>query len=114
MKKVIMKFSKCVKSFLNKNIYVMSFNSEIIKLIKKKCPFVKCGFLIGSIINSSHISDDMDFIAISSYCVNKVFGYDKPIFVWAINGKKKYIDLVGKMNDSTYYIVDYPVRFLYN
>lgn len=107
-------FSKCVKSFLDRNIYVMSFNSEIIKLIKKKCPFVKCGFLIGSIINSSHIDEDMDFIAISSYSVNKVSGYNKPIFVWAINGKKKYIDLVSRMNDSTYYIVDYPVRFLYN
>lgn len=104
-------FSKCVKSFLNKNIYVMSFNSEIIKLIKKKCPFVKCGFLIGSFVNYKHIDDDMDFVAISSYSVNKVSNYSKPVFVWAINSKKRYFDLLSKMNSSTYYIVDFPRNF---
>ena len=89
----------------------MSFNSEIIKLIKEKCPFVKCGFLIGSFVNYKHIDDDMDFVAISSYSVNKVSNYSKPVFVWAINSKKRYFDLLSKMNSSTYYIVDFPRNF---
>lgn len=104
-------FIRSIKSFLDKNIYVMSFNSEIIKLIKEKCPFVKCGFLIGSFVNYKHIDDEMDFVAISSYSVNKVSNYSKPVFVWAINSKKRYFDLLSKMNSSTYYIVDFPRNF---
>ena len=104
-------FIRSIKSFSVKNIYVMSFNSEIIKLIKEKCPFVKCGFLIGSFVNYKHIDDEMDFVAISSYSVNKVSNYSKPVFVWAINSKKRYFDLLSKMNSSTYYIVDFPRNF---
>lgn len=104
-------FVRSIKSFLGKNIYAMSFNSEIIRLIKEKCPFVKCGFLIGSFVNYKHIDDDMDFVAISSYSVSKVSDYSKPVFVWAINSKKRYFDLLSKMNSSTYYIVDFPGNF---
>lgn len=104
-------FIRSIKSFSDKNIYVMSFNSEIIKLIKEKCPGVKCGFLIGSFVNYKHIDDDMDFVAISSYSINKVSNYSKPVFVWAINSKKRYFDLFSKMNSSTYYIVDFPRNF---
>lgn len=105
-------FVKTVKPFIDKNIYVMSFNSNIIRTIKDKFPFIKCGFLIGSVVNSNHIDDEMDFIAISSYSINKVKSYSKPLFVWAINSKKKYLELINKMNSSTYFIVDFPFKYI--
>ena len=54
----------------------------------------------------------MDFIAISSYSVNKVKDINKPIFVWALNRKKKYLELLDKMSSNTYYIVDIPKKYI--
>lgn len=105
-------FYRSVKPFLNKNIYIMSFNEKIISKLKTKYPFLRCGFLISSIINASHIDDNMDFIAISSYSVNKVKDINKPIFVWALNRKKKYLELLDKMSSNTYYIVDIPKKYI--
>lgn len=105
-------FYRSVKPFLSKNIYIMSFNEEIINKLKTKYPFLRCGILISSIINASHIDDNMDFIAISSYSVNKVKDINKPIFVWALNSKKKYLKLLDKMSSNTYYIVDIPKHYV--
>lgn len=105
-------FYRSVKPFLNKNIYIMSFNGKLVRKLKEKYPFLKCGILISYIINASFIDDNMDFIAISSYSVNKVKNINKPIFVWALNSKKKYLELLDKMSSNTYYIVDVPKDYV--
>lgn len=105
-------FYRSVKPFLNKNIYIMSFNGKLVRKLKEKYPFLKCGVLISYIINASFIEDNMDFIAISSYSVNKVKNINKPIFVWALNSKKKYLELLDKMSSNTYYIVDVPKDYV--
>ncbi|MGM9878421.1 MAG: glycerophosphodiester phosphodiesterase [Bacilli bacterium] len=105
-------FYRSIKPFLNKNIYIMSFDGKIIKKLKEKYPFLKCGVLISSIINASFIDDNMDFVAISSYSVKKVKNINKPIFVWGINSKKRYFELLEKMSLDTYYIVDVPRNYL--
>lgn len=105
-------FYKAIKKFLNKNIYIMSFNESIMKKLKERHIHLKCGLLIGAVINSFHIDDNFDFIAISSYSVNKVKGYQKEVFVWALNNKKRYHKLKKSMSDNTYYIVDIPKKFI--
>ena len=105
-------FYRSVKPFLNKNIYIMSFNGKLVRKLKEKYPFLKCGILISYIINASFIDDNMDFIAITSYSVNKVKNINKPIFVWALNSKKKYLELLDKMSSNTYYIVDVPKDYV--
>lgn len=105
-------FYRSVKPFLNKNIYIMSFNGKLVRKLKEKYPFLKCGILISYIINASFIDDNIDFIAISSYSVNKVKNINKPIFVWALNSKKKYLELLDKMSSNTYYIVDVPKDYV--
>lgn len=110
--KFIKNFLKQLNTFLQKNIYVMSFNEKIIQKLKNNSPKIKCGLLISTLINSSHIKDDYDFIAISSYSVNKVKNYKKPIFVWALNKKKKYLELKKDMSNNKFYIVDMPYKFL--
>lgn len=81
-------FYHSIRACLNKNIYIMSFNAKIMNMLKEKYSFLRCGILISEFINASHINDDMDFIAISSYSVDKVKNSNKPIFVWALNKKK--------------------------
>ena len=105
-------FYRFIKPFLSKNIYIMSFNGKLVRKLKEKYPFLKCGVLISSIINASFIDDNMDFIAISSYSVNKVKNINKPIFVWALSSKKKYLELLDKMSSNTYYIVDVPKDYV--
>ena len=105
-------FIKCIKSFECDNVYVMSFNNKFISLLKERFSSLKCGYLIGSFINSSHILDNMDFIAISSYSIGKISDYCKPVFVWAINSKGKYLDLYDEFGDSVFYIVDYPFKYI--
>ena len=104
-------FYKAIRKFLDKNIYIMSFNESIIKKLKAKYNFLKCGLLISTIINAFYINDNFDFIAISSYSVKKVKDYKKEIFVWALNSKKKYQELEKSMPVNTYYIVDTPYKF---
>ena len=105
-------FYKAISKYLNKKIYIMSFNENIIRRLKQRYNFLKCGLLIGSIINSLHIDDNYDFIAISSYSIKKVKSYKKDIFVWALNTKKKFEELKKSMPANTYYIVDIPKKFV--
>lgn len=110
--KYIKYFYRSIRPFFNKNIYIMSFNEKIIRKLKEKYPILRCGVLISTIINSSHIDDDLDFIAISSYSVNKIKVINKPIFVWALNSKKRYYELEKEMPKETYYIVDKPYGYV--
>lgn len=110
--KFIKNLLKTLKPFKNKNIHIMSFNNSIINKIKKKEPNLKCGILISTLINSTHIKDNTDFIAISSYSINKIKNYQKPIFIWAINNKKTYQELQKQHTEKIYYIVDFPYKYL--
>ncbi len=106
------RFYKEISKYLFKNIYIMSFNEDIIKQIKNSYPNLKCGILISKIINSSHLNDNYDFLALSSYSIDKLKDYKKPIFVWALNNKKKYLELKKNMSDNTFYIVDMPIKYI--
>ena len=106
------RFYKEISKYLFKNIYIMSFNEDIINQIKNAYPNLKCGILISKIINSSHLNDNYDFLALSSYSIDKLKDYKKPIFVWALNNKKKYLELKKNMSDNTFYIVDMPIKYI--
>ena len=105
-------FYKIIKDFLDKKVYVMSFNKIIMEKLKSQYPSLKCGLLISKIINAKYLNNNFDFISISSFEAYKVKHYKKPIFVWALSNKKAYKDLVQIMPNSTFYIVDYPKRYI--
>ena len=105
-------FYNIIKHFSNKQLYVMSFNENIIKKLKQLHPNIKCGLLVSTLINRKYLSKDFDFIAISSYSIDELKNYKKPIFIWALASKKRYEELKEKMNSNTYYIVDYPRKYI--
>lgn len=105
-------FYDTIKNFLDKQLYIMSFNESIMKKLKDLYPNLRCGLLISKLINNKYLNDDFDFAAISSYDVSKLKHYKKPIFVWALSNRKKYKELVKKMPNSTLYIVDYPKKYI--
>lgn len=102
---------KTIKKYKNKQIYIMSFNKEIINKLKEKYPNIKCGLLTSTIINNEH-QKKYDFIVQSSYSINKIEEFKKPIFIWAIYNKRKYNELKKIMPTNTYYIVNYPKKYL--
>ena len=111
-KTYIKSFYHSINKFLNKNIYIMSFNHEIVKELKSTYPYLRCGLLISKIININHLKESYDFIAISSYSIKKVASYKKTIFVWGIQGKKHYQSIRKTASKDTYYIVNKPKNYI--
>lgn len=105
-------FYNIIKKYKNINIYIVSFNEEIIKKLKVIDSSLKCSVFISKIINVEHVDDNYDFTIVSSYSINDKKTYKKPIFIWAIHNKKKYLDLTSTLDKDIFYIVDYPCKFL--
>lgn len=105
-------FYNIIKKYKNINIYIASFNEEIIKKLKVIDSSLKCSVFISKIINVEHVDDNYDFTIVSSYSINDKKTYKKPIFIWAIHNKKKYLDLTSTLDKDIFYIVDYPCKFL--
>lgn len=110
--KYIKYFYNSIKNYLYKNIYIMSFNYKLIRKLKDTYSNLRCAVLSSTIINRDNIDDDFDFIAISSYSYHTIEDYVRPIFIWALNSKKKYLSLKKEMSNNTYFIVDNPVKFI--
>ena len=110
--KFINYFYNVIKNFLDKEIYIMSFNESLMKKLKMLYPNLKCGILISKIMNNKYLENSFDFVSISSYEAYKVKNYKKPIFVWALNNRKKYKKIVQIMPDRAFYIVDYPKKYI--
>ena len=101
-------FYKKIKKYIKNNIYVMSFNKKEIEVLKQKDYKIKCGLLQ---IKENSISGDFDFIAISSYYVDKTKVFNKNLFIWGITSIKQYEKLVKKYNNA-YFIVNYPFKYI--
>lgn len=108
----ITQINNVLKNYNKENIYVMSFDPILIKLLKETNQNIKCGLLVSKIINITTNYEDYDFIAISSYSIDKVKNIKKPIFVWALKTKKRIKELNEKMSKNTYYIVDKPRKYI--
>lgn len=110
-KTLIKNINKEITKTKNKNIYITSFNYNILQQIKKEYPKLKCGLLTGTLINKNHKNNNFDFQTTTSY--NKIPPTKNKItFIWALNTKKKYQELKQKQPTTTYYIVDNPKKFI--
>ena len=97
------KFLKLLNKYLNKDIYVMSFHSNVIKKLKKS----DCSFKLGVLnyLINTEANYKYDFICyINRFINNKVINYCRKnnieLFSYAIYNKKQIV------NQSIYYIVD--------
>ena len=98
----IIKLFNILKKYKNLNIYICSFNYKLIKKIKAKYSRYKCGLIIGYLMNTNNISNNLDFF-LYSYNYLELINKDKEIFIFTINKKEK----LRKINDnlSNYYII---------
>ena len=102
---LITKFINIIKKYRYLNIYICSFNYGLIKIIKNKYPYYKCGLIIGYLMNTNNITNELDFFLYGSNYL-KLINYDKEIFVFDINKKEKLENIKKKLNNNFYIISD--------
>lgn len=83
-KKVAKTLMKNIKKY-NRNIYICSFNYNLIKYIKKNY-HIKCGLIIGLKINQNHLNDNFDFVSLN-YLSNAKS--EKETYRWTVNEPSK-------------------------
>lgn len=81
----------------NLNIYIASFNYELIKYFKTK--YNKCGLIIGLGLNTKKLYNHFDFNIVSYNYRNRVD--KKETFIWTINEIKEDIDKFNVITDKT-------------
>jgi len=86
----------------NLNIYIASFNYDLIKYFKTK--YNKCGLIIGNGINTKKLYNHFDFNMVSYNYRNKVDL--KETFIWTINEIKEDIHKFNVITDKPYLFVN--------
>lgn len=79
------------------NIYLCSFNYELIKYIKENYPY-KCGLIIGKSINIDKNYKIFDFVSVKSNSLLK--NIDIPYFIWGKYIKTDDINCIGYILDN--------------
>lgn len=85
--KYIEDIHKIVSKYTNLNIYLMSFNYDLLNDYKNKYSKEKLILLIGIVINNNRLINNLDINAYNSYLISKI-NYDKELMIWNIRNKK--------------------------
>ncbi len=94
-----------LKKYRHLNIYICSFNYKLIKKIKSKYGSYKCGLIVGYLMNTNNINDDLDFY-LYSYNYIDLINYNKQIFIFTIDKKEKLAKIKKKVKNDFYVISD--------
>ena len=98
------KLYKIIKKY-NLNIYLFSFNYNLMKHFKTKYPHIKCGLLIGIKKNLNKINNNFDFNAINYHHVKE--STSKETFIWTVNNIEEF----KKIKKGQNIITDRPKYF---
>lgn len=94
-----------LKKYRYLNIYICSFNYKLIRKIKSKYSSYKCGLIIGYLMNTKNIDENLDFF-LYSYNYVDLINYNKEIFIFTINKKEKLDKVKEKVKEPCYIISD--------
>lgn len=91
------------------NFYICSFNNDIINQFKQKYPTYKVGLIIGYMINTDKIHNNLDFNSLQYNLINRI-NKKKEVFIWTVNDKKIF-DKIKKHGDNFNIITDKAYLF---
>lgn len=74
---------KVIKKYSYLNIYLCSFHFELIQTMKKKHPNIRCGIIVGPLLNQNKDYNLFDFLVMEQHL--KLPKTDKEIFLWTVN-----------------------------
>ena len=100
-------FSKIIIDYLsnhnNKNIYLVSFDRKIIKLLKKEIKN-KMGYISFIYRRNNNKIELINYKTISNKKINSI--RNKDIFLWTIHNNKEEKEVINKFNSiNNYYII---------
>lgn len=91
-----------IKKYKYLNIYICSFNYELVSLLKKTYPNLKVGLIIGYKMNENKDISIFDFISVHYNSVDK---YKKEHFIWTVNNISMLKNIkknLGIITDNSY------------
>ncbi len=88
----------------NLNIYISSFNYQLLNYVKSKYKNVKCGLIIGYGLNLIHFKNNLDFNIVSYHYYKRVDS-SKLTFIFNLD-KNNY-----ELNHNVYLITDISFKF---
>lgn len=97
-KLVVYYLYKILKKY-NLNLYVCSFNHNLMNHFLKKHPNITNGLIIGMKLNEDKIKNDFDFNSLNYKCINKIT--PKETFAWTINNKSGLKNIPDNCNIIT-------------
>ncbi len=106
--KLINNLFKILKKYNYLNLYLCSFNYNLMKKIKLKYSNYKCGLIIGYLMNKNHVSNEFDFYLYSYNNINLI-NNDKEIFIFNVKNVDRLDKL--KIKKEFYIITDKPYYF---
>lgn len=106
-----------INNYQHLNIYICSFNYNLIRYFKNKYPNVKCGILISIKLNTDKINNNFDFNSYISLHLDDI-KFNKEIMIWGVKTKrieeriKKISKIYNKYDINV--ITDNPINFSNN
>lgn len=97
---------KTIHNYSHLNIYVSSFNFNLLNYLKSNYPFIKCGLIIGYGLNMLKINNNFDFYVIQ-YRLLELLPPKKDIFVFSVP-----TNISLKISNETKIITDTAYKFL--
>ena len=103
-----------IRKYQYLNIYICSFNYDLINYFKNKYPNIKCGLLISIFLNTDKINNNFDF---NSYIIIHLdeIKFNKEVMIWGVKTKRQEdrIKMIAKIYNKydIDVITDKPINF---
>lgn len=99
---------KIVNMHPNINIYICSFNFELLTYLKNNYPNIKCGLIIGYGLNKLKANNNFDFLVLSSHHI-ELANKKKYSFVFGMKNSD-----INRLKENIYLITDESYRVVKN
>lgn len=103
-KLIVNKIYKLINKYKKLNIYIGSFNHQLIRYFKMKYKSIKAGL---NLLLKSSVDDldDIDFLCINYRYINKI-NPKIETFIWTINTNNQLKKIKKYINEKTYIVTD--------
>lgn len=97
---------KLITMYPTINIFVCSFNFELLTYLKNNYPNIRCGLIIGYGLNKLKATNNFDFLVLSSHNLEFI-DKKKYTFIFGIKNTD-----ISKLKNNTYLITDESYNYL--
>lgn len=86
-----------IKQYPELNIYICSFNKDLLTYFKKQYPNYRVGLIIGMFMNLDDLYNQFDFVSITTSVMER-WNFSKETFIWTVNSVDELKKVLKKTN----------------